>query len=101
MKLIFGSVFEEDFAELVGYFAAAAGPEVSIRFEDRVCRLTELLLKHPELGRLRRDLKPEGIRSFVVPEFRNYILFYQVKGDELILLRVRHGAMNLPALFES
>jgi hypothetical protein len=47
----------------------------------------------------RRDLKPDGIRSFVVPEFRNYLLFYQIKGDDLILLRVKFGGMDLPELF--
>jgi hypothetical protein len=34
------------------------------------------------------------IRSFVVPEFRNYLLFYQIKGNDLILLRVKFGGMD-------
>jgi plasmid stabilization system protein ParE len=100
MNLVFSSVFEGDFAELVGYFHQNAGTVVSKRFEDEVCRLTTLLQKHPELGRLRRDLKPDGIRSFVVPEFRNYLLFYQLKGDDLVLLRVKFGGMDLPGLFQ-
>jgi len=61
--------------------------------------LIELLLQHPELGRLRRDLKPSGILSFGIPDFRNYLLFCQINGGELILLRVRYGGMDLPAIF--
>jgi addiction module RelE/StbE family toxin len=99
MKLVFSSVFEADFAELVGYFHQNTGATVSRRFEDEVCRLARLLQKHPELGRMRRDQKPDGIRSFVVPEFRNYLLFYQIKGEDLILLRVKFGGMDLPGLF--
>lgn len=99
MRLVFNSVFEADFAELVVHFAAVGGPDLSRRFEDEVCRLAELLLRHPELGRARHDLKPEGIRSFRLKRFQNYLLFYQIKGDELILWRLRYGGMNLPVLF--
>ncbi len=102
MKLVFSSLFEADFAELVAYFHEKGGQELSLRFEDEVCRLVELLLRHPELGRLRKDLSPDGIRSFVVPDFRNYLLFYQARSSgELIMLRLRYGGMNLPALFHS
>jgi plasmid stabilization system protein ParE len=100
MKLVFSSVFEADFAELVGYFYQRAGMTVSKRFENEVCRLIKLLRQHPEAGRLRRDLRPDGIRSFVIPEFRNYLLFYQVKGEDLILLRVKFGGMDLPGIFQ-
>jgi len=77
MRLVFSSVFEADFAELIAYFHHQAGAALSVRFEDQVCHLLTLLRRHPELGRLRQDLKPEGIRSVGVPEFGNYQLFYQ------------------------
>ena len=99
MNLVFTSVFEGDLAELSGYFCAQAGPDVSRRFEDEVCRLVELLLRQPELGRQRHDLTPSSIRSFVVPHFRNYVLFYQWEGDDLKILRLRFGGMDLPAMF--
>ena len=99
MKLVFSSVFEEDFAELVTLFSVEGGERLGSRFESEIIRLTQLLLKHPHLGRERRDLKPTGIRSFQIRGFRNYLLFYQVKGNDLILLRLRYGGMDLPALF--
>jgi len=98
MKLVFSSAFEADFAELVAYFQDNAGSDLSVRFENQICELVELLMRHPELGRLRGDLKPVGIRSFGVPDFRNYLLFYLIKGGDLVLLRLRYGGMDLPAL---
>ncbi len=98
MNLVFSSVFEADFAELVAYFQDNAGTDLSVRFENQICELIELLMQHPELGRLRKDLKPDGIRSFGVPDFRNYLLFYLIKGEELVLLRLRYGGMDLPRL---
>jgi plasmid stabilization system protein ParE len=99
MKLVFGSLFEQDFAELVSRFAREASYEVATRFEENTCDLVQLLLKNPKLGRLRNDLKPAGIRSFRVRGFDRYLLFYQVRGEQLILLRLRYGGMNLQALF--
>ena len=99
MKLIFSSVFESDFAELVGYFSEQGGGKVSTKFEESICRSVKLLDQNPEMGRLRRDLKPSAIRSFAIPQFRNYILFYGISGDDLVFLRVRFGGMDLPRLF--
>ena len=59
----------------------------------------ELLLQWPEVGRERQDLRPEGIRSWSLPAFPNYLLFYRVRGESLTMLRVRYGGMNLPAMF--
>jgi plasmid stabilization system protein ParE len=99
MRLIFSSLFEEDFAELVLNFATKASPDVATRFEHRVYRLIETLLKNPEMGRLRPDLNPPGIRSFRILDFDRYLLFYRIEGENLILLRLRYGGMNLQALF--
>jgi len=99
MKLVFGSLFEQDFAELISRFASEASQEVATHFEDNTCDLIRLLLKNPELGRLRKDLNPAGIRSFRVRGFDRYLLFYQVRGEDLILLRLCYGGMNLQALF--
>jgi plasmid stabilization system protein ParE len=99
MKLILGSVFERDFAQLITWFAAEASLEVATRFEDNTCKLIRTLLQNPRLGRVRTDLRPADIRSFRVPGFDRYLLFYQVRGGELVLLRLRYGGMNLPALF--
>jgi plasmid stabilization system protein ParE len=99
MKLVFGSLFEQDFAELVSRFATEASRDVATRFEQNTCDLVQLLSKNPELGRPRKDLKPAGIRSFRIHGFDRYLLFYQVRGEDLILLRLRYGGMNLQALF--
>ena len=98
MKVSHRSTFDADFAELLEYFRDNAGDAVAWRFVEAVERLVKLISKHPMMGRERSDLKPSGIRSCLVPEFRNYILFYRVEGRTLLLLRIRYGGMNLPAL---
>ena len=99
MKLVFSSVFETDFASGVEYLAREASEEIATRWEQAVYRTIEQLQKNPQLGRVRRDLRPAGIRTFGVKGFPRYLIFYQAREQELVLLRVKHGAMNLHALF--
>ena len=99
MRLVFSSIFEQDFADLVKYFAEEETPELALRFEESTYDLIKLLSQHPELGRSPRDIKPDGIRSFRVRGFKRYLLFYRIKGDELVLLRLRYGGMDLQSLF--
>ncbi len=98
-KIIFSSLFEADFAEITAYLAAEASPKISVHWEATVIRLVGQLQKFPELGRLRRDLHPPGIRTFLANEFPNYLVFYRLTEKEIIFLRVRHGGMDLLAMF--
>jgi plasmid stabilization system protein ParE len=98
-RVIFSSVFETDFAEITAQFAVLASQETSLRWEEAIIRLTALLQKHPELGRVRRELRPRGIRTFVVKEFSDFLVFYRITSTEIIFLRVRYGGMDLPKIF--
>jgi hypothetical protein len=50
------------------------------------------------MGRLRTDLQPPGIRSWRVNHFRRWLILYSIREKALVLLRVRYGTMDLPAL---
>jgi len=57
----------------------------------------KLAAESPGLGRPRDDLMP-GLRSIRVSK---YLLFYRSVPDGIELIRVLHGARDLPRLFES
>jgi plasmid stabilization system protein ParE len=99
MKARFSSVFEGDFAEIIMHFSSEISPELSIRFENRIAAAFERIVRHPEIGRRRKDLQQPGIRSFRVAGFESYLIFYQVRTDDIFFVRVLHGSMNLPAMF--
>jgi toxin ParE1/3/4 len=91
-----------DDLELIGTYIAQDNPEAADRVIDAAYRLCQVLADHPELGRLRRfpNHTPLDLRSFVIPEFPNYIIFYRanVKGIEIV--RVVHGARDVERLFD-
>ena len=99
MNIAFSSVFEDDFAEIITRFASEVSPELSIRFENRMAEAWERIASQPEIGRRRKDLQQPGIRSFRVAGFDSYLIFYQLRKDEIFFVRVLHGAMDLPAMF--
>ena len=51
MTLVFSSIFEQDFAELVTFIAAERSADVAMRFERNTYALIDLLSKQPEIGR--------------------------------------------------
>ena len=99
MTSTFSSVFEADFAEIITHLASEVSPELSIRFENRIAGAFETIVRHPEIGRQRKDLSPVGSRSFRVAGFDSYLIFYQARAEEIFFIRVLHGAMDLPAMF--
>ena len=54
------------------------------------------LASMPYMGRQREDLSPR-LRSFPV---KNYIIFYRPRADGVEIVRVLHGAQDLPPLFD-
>ena len=44
-------------------------------------------------------LRLDGMRSHGVRDFHKYIIFYILREDGIEIVRVLHGARDLPALF--
>ena len=75
-----------------------AGPDIAEAWYGAVMQTVDFLAKHPQVGRLRTDLKHPGIRSWRVKRFKRWIIFYGVRDDSVILHRVVSGTRDLPAL---
>jgi plasmid stabilization system protein ParE len=69
-------------------------PDAAHRFFRATKKSFNLLLRHPGLGRL-RSFSQTGIRSFRVPGFTNYLVFYLPVQSEVQMLAVLHGACDL------
>lgn len=72
---------------------AKDNPEAAARMGRRLRSAAEILLDHPAAGRAGRI--PET-RELVVPGTA-YILPYRVRGTEIQVLRVLHGARECPS----
>ena len=89
-----------DLDEISGYIAAD-NPEAAKRVRRIILNTADLLAQHPELGRRIRKASARHlqIRWFVVPKFRNYLIFYQPFQETVMVVRVLLAAQDWTRFF--
>jgi len=69
-------------------------PKAANRFVGRIYAAEDLLADFPQLGEARTDLAPD-LRKWTVGL---YLMFYRITPDGVDIVRIVHGAQDLPAL---
>jgi toxin ParE1/3/4 len=78
-------------------YIAKDNPAAACRVVERLRTQARKLAATPGMGRRREDLRPE-LFSFPVGR---HVLFYRPQAGGIVLVRVLHGARDLPALFSA
>lgn len=92
-----GSLFLADYGAIVRELCAT-NPKAGDRFCDSVERALKLLSRHPQLGVKAGFRHAPCVRKWVIRQFPNYLLFYEDRVDGVLLIRLLHGARDLPPL---
>jgi toxin ParE1/3/4 len=79
----------------IGVRIASDDPAAADRWLEMIDQKCTLLSTMPQMGRDRGDLVP-NLRSFPVGD---YIIFYRPAAEGIVVIRVIHGARDIPALF--
>jgi len=87
-----------DIEEAVDHYLAEADIEIAQRFIDAVETAFDLIARQPGIGSLRyaHELQTPGLRNWGPSEFPQ-LLFYVVSNDAIDVLRVLHGARDIPS----
>jgi toxin ParE1/3/4 len=75
---------------------AEENPTAADRWIDSIDEKCQMLARASEIGRKRPDLAVD-LRSFPVGK---YVIFYRPVSDGVQIIRVLHGARDIPSLFE-
>ena len=80
---------------------AADNPEAAERVRQTILNTSDFLVQHPELGRRIRNAtaRHSQVRWFVVPKFRNYLIFYQPFEKTVMVVRILHAAQDWTRFF--
>ena len=80
---------------------AADNPEAAARVRRTILNTADFLAQHRELGRRIHKAAPRyaQIRWFVVPKFRNYLIFYQPFLEAIMVVRVLHASQDWTRFF--
>jgi toxin ParE1/3/4 len=72
-------------------------PSVAVALRDAVVAAAVRIGKHPWIGALRTELAPQSIQFLVVSGF-SHVIVYDTGREPPLILRVLHGARELPEL---
>ena len=79
--------------ENIAQYIAERNPPAAKRLIDRLIQQWELLATQPRSGAERDDILP-GVRHKITGQ---YIAFYRVDDEDVLILRVLHGRRNIGA----
>lgn len=87
----------DDLFEIWSYIAQD-NPAAADRVEEAIYQACELLAKSPLAGTIRKDLTSLPVRFWGVPPFPKYFLVYDPEAKPLQIIRILHGARNIPSI---
>lgn len=73
-------------------------PRAADAVENAIHEACELLAKSPLAGRVRKDLTHLPVRFWFLPPYPNYVIVYDPATQPLRIIRVLHGARNIPSI---
>ncbi|MFZ4699000.1 MAG: type II toxin-antitoxin system RelE/ParE family toxin [Candidatus Methylumidiphilus sp.] len=90
----------EDIEEIT-CFIAEDSPKSALSFREMLEQACELLAEMPDMGVARNFTHPllTDVRLWPLERFEKYLIFYRAQLDTLEIIRVLHGARDLPSLF--
>ena len=90
-----------DLKQLFDYIAQDS-PAYAVSFLNAVEDALDQLAAMPEMGRARefQAARLAGVRSWSIPGFRDYLIFYRPIENGIQVIRVLHGARDLERIFE-
>jgi toxin ParE1/3/4 len=96
-----GEEAASDILDQFSWYEAKSGSDLAGRWEKAVSSTFLRIVRHPHSGAPCNFKSRElwGTRRITIAKFPKHLIFYQIKENEVVILRVLHGARDLEALF--
>lgn len=94
MRLFFAPLAEQDLESIADYIAAD-NPRRAVTFIQELRQQCQRIALNPPGYRMRPELG-EGIRSC---PHGHHVIVFEASADAVTVVRILHGARDLPALF--
>ena len=93
---------EADLTDQFVYYLTTGGAELAERFLAAVEAAAERLLETPGIGVKRSFHHPslQGLRMHPVRGFERHLVFYRERDDGIEIVRVLHGARDIPSVMD-
>ena len=100
-QLIVSEPAAADVVEQAHWYQEQSGTELAKRWERAVTCAVLRVIDHPRAGAISSFQHPElsNVRRVLIPGFSKHLMFYQIRKNEIPILRILHGARDLESLF--
>jgi toxin ParE1/3/4 len=90
-----------DILEQAAWYQEQSGLKLADRWEKAVSSILLRLAANPAAGALCsfKAIELAGTRRMPVPRFPKHLVFYRLQNEEMVILRIVHGARDLESLF--
>jgi toxin ParE1/3/4 len=101
LQIVFSDAAIADILEQADWYLAQSGRPLASRWEKAVTSAISRVLLRPASGSPCTFRLPElrGVRRTTIRGFPKHLLFYRFDREEILVLRVVHGARDLEPLF--
>ena len=101
LKPLVSAVADNDIGVIVEYIAQD-NPSAALEFREEFIATLNRLCQLPDTGHRQRYTDSEEFSDIAVirvsSRFRNYLVFYRWDSNHVVVLRVLHGARDIPTL---
>jgi toxin ParE1/3/4 len=95
----YSSLAREDIDAAAAYIATD-NPTAARRFQKAVRTTIRLIVRFPEMGAAYSHPDHLGLRAKLVSGFKNHVIFYTVAEGRPYIVRVLHGAREIPRVLD-
>jgi toxin ParE1/3/4 len=94
---VFSPEAEEQLAALYSYIAAAASPEIAVRYTEAIVTYCEGLRAFPHRGTRRDDVRP-GLR--ITNYRKRAVIAFSVDAEQVSIIGVFYGGQDYEAILD-
>ena len=96
-SVVFSPEAEEQLAELYGYIATAASPEIAARYTEAIVNYCESLCTFPKRGTMRDDVRP-GLR--ITNYRKRAVIAFYVDAERVSIVGVFYGGQDYETILQ-
>jgi len=102
-RLIIRRNADSDIDRIMEYLSDNFSVAKAVQFQSAVVDAMDYLLTMPYIGSLKEVQNPslQDMRKFIIPEFRQYLLFYLTPDGTIEIVRVLHSSQDTDAILEA
>jgi toxin ParE1/3/4 len=94
-KYVLSLEADNDLEKIFDYTFEEFGFNQAVKYLDEIAKVFVKIINTPEMGRIRNEIK----KSLYSLPIGSHVVFYTIQSDCIRIVRVLHGAKDLPKSF--